>query len=287
MLSFGRIVVGLAGTPLDRELTAYAAMLAGLRHREPPSFSFVHVLGEQPDTSYEAALARIQSEVAEVFQSGNPSVPATCTVLSGTRVDRLLEFAASNAADLLLIGHHRSRSGRRSLARRLAMNAPCSVWMIPEGSRPAIDRVVAAVDFSGHSASAFGVAAAIGQAAGVEELVALHVRSGEGDGDQESLSQFTASLDPLSPRVTKLVEDNPDVAEGILGAASRNGASLIVMGSRGSSRSLSILLGAEAEQVLRHSTIPVLIVKPAGAHLDFLRELLDRDFSAQPGHPLP
>lgn len=286
MLSFRRVVVGLAGTGLDRELTAYAAMLAGFRYAEPPSFRFVHVLGEQPDASYEAAMARMESEVAAGFRPANASVPATCAVLSGTRVDRLLEFAASSAADVVLIGHHRSRTGRRSLARRLAMKAPCAIWMVPEGSHRAISRVLAAVDFSGHPASVFGVAAAIGQAAGSEALLAVHVRSGDTAGEEGSLSKFAALADPGTPRVNQLVEESADVAEGILRAASRHDASLIVIGSRGSSASRSILLGAETEQVLRHSTVPVLVVKSPGKHMDILKALLGRELSAHPGAPL-
>jgi nucleotide-binding universal stress UspA family protein len=231
-------------------------------------------------------LARIQSEVAAGFEPTGASVSATCSVLSGTRVDRLLELAASSAADVLLIGHHRSRTGRRSLARRLAMNAPCPVWMVPEGSQPAIGRVLAAVDFSGHSASVIDVAATIRQAAGSEALFAVHVRSGDAGSDDGSLSKFAALLDAATPGVNTLVEVSSDVAEGILRAASRHNASLIVIGSRGSSASRSILLGAETEQVLRHSTVPVLVVKSSGKHMDILKALLGRELSAHPGAPL-
>ena len=96
-------------------------------------------------------------------------------ILRGQRIDQLLAFAAEHETDLILVGHRRSRSGRRSLARRLAMQAPCSVWMAPEGSEPVFDRILAPIDYSEESADALSLATELAAASGVDEIHALHV----------------------------------------------------------------------------------------------------------------
>ncbi len=50
-------------------------------------------------------------------------------------------------------------------------------------------------------------------------------------------------------------------ADGILAAASEHGCDLIVMGSHGRRGITRLLLGSQANQVVTHSTIPVLICR--------------------------
>lgn len=59
----------------------------------------------------------------------------------------------------------------------------------------------------------------------------------------------------------KLHVDDRSPADGILEAAEKIGADLIVMGSHGYSGLNRLLLGSQAAKVLSHSTAPVLIVK--------------------------
>jgi hypothetical protein len=70
--------------------------------------------------------------------------------------------------------------------------------------------------------------------------------------------------------------ESSQVAEAILREAVRGNCDLIVMGTRGRSRSAAILLGSETDHVLRQAPVPVLAVKHFGAHLDLLEALLDR-----------
>ena len=84
-------------------------------------------------------------------------------------------------------------------------------------------------------------------------------------------------LDPLETRgvaVEPLVEEGYSVSGAILAAAQREGADLVVMGTRGRSPAAAVLLGSESEQVIRETTVPVLIVKPAGERDGVLDVLL-------------
>jgi nucleotide-binding universal stress UspA family protein len=218
----------------------------------------------------------------------------TCHILEGPRIDRLLEFAAREGADLVLTGHRRGRSGRRSMARRLAMNAPCSLWMVPEGATPAISRVLAAVDFSSHSAHAFSAAAGIAAAAGQARCWVLNVYFNQiavgGSGPSKELrrigeAELERFLDPLDARglrVERLVEESYSISEAILAAARRERADLVVMGTRGRSPAAAVLLGSESEQVIREAALPVLIVKPVGERDGLLEVLLSGNLRSDP-----
>jgi sulfate permease, SulP family len=142
------LLVALPRTEADAGLITYAALLARLG--AAVEVRFVHVLpvGDEAARKRDRILAEMEEEVREAFADVSETVQPYCNVLKGPLLDRLLEFAAEQQVDLIIVGHQPSRSGRRSLARRLAMKAPCSVWMVPDGSPPSIRRILVPVDFS-------------------------------------------------------------------------------------------------------------------------------------------
>jgi len=291
---FERMMVGVGHPGLEAGLLRYARML--MERISPAEIHFVHVLGPPTLTpgsafvSYDAARRELENAVARHFSDTGGRAVVRTRVLSGIRVDQLLEFAAENSCDLILVGHGRATGGRRSLARRLAMQAPCSLWMAPEGSEPQIGAVLAAIDFSEPSALALCAATFIAARGDHSECVALHVNSNDSRGREndglagacgaDALARFIAPLDPHGILVQPEFEESPGVASGIDRAARRHNASLIVLGTRGQTESVAILLGSESEQVLMESRVPVLVVKQRGERLGLLRILLDRDFAA-------
>jgi hypothetical protein len=227
---------------------------------------------------HDRALAEIVSAVGQYF----PGRGGDCRVLSGSLLDRLLEFAIEEQSDLLLVGHNLGRSGRRSLARRLAMQAPCSLLMVPRGSQPAIRGVLCAIDFSEHSAQALSTATQIAQRAGLEECLALHVVFGETRGrERAAFERFTAPLELHGVRVRPVFEQGASVAQSAMAIARTESIDLIVAGTRGQSRSASILLGSVSEQLLEETPIPALIVKQRGERMSLLEALFDRDLSVR------
>ena len=286
-------MVALARGPGDGDLIDYAAMLSGMFDRA--RFDFVHVLpppslqldrAAATHENHSDVLARLTADVGRKFKAA-PDV--RCKVLTGDRVDTLLEYAAGAGCDLVLVGHRRSRSGRRSLARRLAMKVPCSLWLVPEGSPATITRVMSAVDFSEPSAQAVSAATLVASRAGLAESAALHVffdealamyeDTGAADRvDDAGFSRFLSPLDLHGVRVTKIFAESPTVSGASLRRVEEDGIDLIVMGTRGQSASAAILLGSESEQMIMESPVPVLVVKARGERIGLLRALLDRDF---------
>ena len=274
----------------DPEIVSYARILPRLS--PDVECRFLHVLGwpgrspaEKPHLTHSQALQKLQQVVSSCYGGTN----AICQVLHGTVIDQLLETAAETVTDLILVGHKSEHSQRRSLARRLAMKAPCSVWMRPNGGPQDVRRVLAAVDFSTPSAYALSTAARIARNLETEECLALHVYFDEAMPEEaeqrvnhaeilEKFDRFLAPLDIHGIKMRSVIEASPNVVHAIQRLAQQEQADLVVMGNRGQTRSASILLGSESEHMLMETQVPVLVVKRRGERIGLLEALFDRDF---------
>ena len=282
-------MVALAHEAVDGDLLGYAALLAQIW--PAARLDCVHVLPggapppEGPGQTIEALEVHVHTFLGEAAAGR-----FRFHVLQGEPIDKLLDFSARSRADLVLMGHRRSRTGRRSLARRLAMKAPCSVWMAPEGGPVTISRILVPVDLSARSADALAMACSLASAAAIEEVTALHVYFNEAaasydEYEEELLNdketgfwRFAARVDFSGVEVKPVLVESSEITRTILRVAAEKQSDLIVMGTRGRSQSASILLGSETEHAIAQTPVPLLAVKHFGARLPFLRALLDPRF---------
>ncbi len=281
-----RFLVGLSGTEHDVALIRYARRLADLKIGR--QFDFVHVV--QPETRPDEVAAvreRVEGGVRAAFGTTDGTAAAG-RVVPGIRIDALITEAVRFEAGTILIGHRRTHSGRRSLARRLAMVSPCSVWMVPEGAAGTIQNILSPVDFSANSADAFRVAVGLARATGgcirplhvsfdptvvrYEEHVA-ELRTNE----MEQLAAFLAAIDTAGLSVVPQCEEGPDAARTSLRVAAETGADLIVMSTRGRSAAAAVLLGSVTARVIAESPVAVLAVKHYGAVLGLFEVLRERE----------
>lgn len=285
MAPYARILVPLACGDGDEELVRYAAMVS--RIQSGARIEIVHVTS-RPWSEIDDVWKRMQAAVDYLSAEAELCTEVSSHILEGDLTDRLLEFASECGADLVLAGHGRGRSGRRSLARRLAMQAPCSVWMVPKGSSEFIHRIIAPVDFSERSADSLREAIGLAFLAGVKQITALHVHFDQTTftfderdkllrGREEEV--FNRFLDPIDRRGVEIVPEfveAPSVSWAISLISGQDKDGLVVMGTRGRSRAAAVLLGSEIEQVMIESAVPVLAVKHFGASRSLLEVLLDR-----------
>ena len=296
MERFRHVLVAVTRSERDGDLIRYAAMLARLE--SAVEVRFVHVLpdggkgadaGAQDAPDHDAALEAIERLVGDAFLNVPDAVKWYCDVLKGPLVDRLLSFAAEQAVDLILLGHRPDHPpGGGSLVRRLAMKAPCSVWIVPDGSPIRLKRILVPIDFSEHSADAMVVATSMARQAGDAECLPLHVYFDEAvltyeeddaivRGQEEAAyRQFIAPIDCRGVNVTPLFVEGVNVAQTIHRIACEQSVDLKVLSTRGRSRSAAILLGSVTEGVIIAARTPVLVVKHFGAQIGLLRMLLDR-----------
>ncbi len=293
MRYFERVIVALALAPVDRDLLRHARLVRQMGH-DGTTFTFVHVLppadvvagGRGAVATLAEARTALRAAIAEEFGELDAS---TLVVRSGDPVDLLLGLAAEAAADLVMVGHRRQARGRRSFSRRLAIKAPCSVWMVPEGSPPTIASVLAAVDLSLPSAQALSLGALIASRIGLDRCTVLHVVEPRDIGFDETermnalrtIERFVSPLELHDVTVVPIVEESGSVAGVVNALVASAGHDLVVVGTRGRSPSAAVLLGSESEQVLVESRVPVLVTKEPGERIGVLRALLDRNFQGR------
>ena len=287
---FRAILIPLSLSDTDSELLQHAAFLGGIL--KPDECHFVHVCREcDPNVFDERMRALARAATAQALPA---SARYVFQVYQGPVEDHLLRHAREHHIDLILMGHQRAHSRRRALGRRLAMHAPCSVWVVPEGSRPELRRILVPVDFSENSADALLVAGVLARRAGLDRIAVLHVRFNAAtvtfenyeeieEGEQRrAMDEFLAPIDLKGLEVDMLFEEAAHVSTAVDRVAEREQLDLIVMNTRGRSTAAAVLLGSETEQVFVETERPVLVVKHRGARLSVLDALLERQL-ADPG----
>ena len=292
MHRYRELMVGLARTNADAGLIRYAAMVAELGTAE--RVRCVHVLpnssGPPPECDHDRVQAELQANVQPYCQDLSEGVEVSCDVLHGPLMDQLLAYTAERQVDVLFVGHGLQASRRGTLARRLAMKAPCSIWMVPAAAPSTLRRILVPIDFSEGAADAMRVATSLARLGGHAECLALHAYFNEAvatyEGydevmrgqEQQTYRQFIAPINCQGVKVKPLFEEGVNVAQVIGRVVEQHHVDLIVMATRGRSRSAAILLGSVTEETVLATRVPLLAVKHFGARLGVLQALLDRRF---------
>jgi nucleotide-binding universal stress UspA family protein len=285
MSLFARPLVGLSLTEPDEGVLRYAAMLA--RSFRWKDVHFLHVAPPDRSRAWDPGpwQDKLQAEVSRLFDDPALDCQLTFHAAEGSRLDNILKIATEQERDLVVLGHRRMRSGRRSLARRTAMVAPSSVWLVPEGSPPEIREILVPTDFSQHSADSLAVAVQIARAAKLSELRALHVFFDSSSvrfdehldevlgKEEEQFRKHLASVDTAGVTVDPIYHESTRPSQAILRVAERCGSDLIVLNTRGRSQAAYVLLGSTTSETLAATTVPVLAVKHYGARMSLLEAL--------------
>ena len=217
-------------------------------------------------------------------------VPYRCDIREGAPVNEILACAHDTFSDLIVIGTH-GRSGFErlvlgSVAEKVLRKAACPVLTVPHSDAvatpPLYQRILCAIDFSKCSMRALDYAMSLVQEANTHLIVA-HVFELDGTMPED----WRAILSPRSvreelktledERCEKLARAVPEqlrssctvetvMARGtpyreILRLASKQRSELIVLGIHGRSATDLFFLGSTTNQVVRHSTCPVLTMR--------------------------
>jgi nucleotide-binding universal stress UspA family protein len=193
------------------------------------------------------------------------------------RVDMHLAMLAAEAkADLLVVGTHQRAGSARlwqgSVSRGVLHHASCNVACVPrtgaaadEDVVPTFRRVLIPTDFSPLANRAIPVGYGIVAPGGIVHL--LHVITRKPGEDNPDVTERLRALVPKGA-VAKGIVTEVEVVEdenawnGIWHAAGRLGVDAICMATHGRSGMRRVVLGSQAQEVVRHARQPVTLVPP-------------------------
>jgi len=302
MYRYKKILVALDFSSKDEALIRYAKRLSDLAKSE--TISFIHVaesfdlpeqiLREYPSLAQsvdEYTRNKMKSMIENYFEEG--SGPAySLEVTEGEPISGILRMICDKDIDLVLVGKPDPGPGKHNIAEKLARKAPCSVLVVPEGSKSDYERILLATDFSDHAREALDVASAFAKAAGIKAIDAVHVynlplgyyKTGKSEQEFDAIMRRNAQIQheqwirgadlrDIALRFETIRGKRPDTK--IIEQLRDKSSDLLVLSTRGRSTGAAVLLGSITEQLIRESQIPVLAVKQKGEGLDLLDIILN------------
>ncbi|MGH2704103.1 MAG: FAD-dependent oxidoreductase [Actinomycetota bacterium] len=188
----------------------------------------------------------------------------------------IVKTAEERGCDLIVVGSkglgHPSRFRLGAVAERVAQVAPCDVLIVrttpPDGSAPAprppeYRSILVATD--GSPAAEQGVRRAYDLAGRLEASVTL-VHAGDPLVGGILLERTARSAPPQISLETERLIGEP--AEAIVQMAESGGTHLVVVGHRGLSRVMRLLLGSVSSRIAHHAPVDVLIAQGERAALE-------------------
>jgi nucleotide-binding universal stress UspA family protein len=163
-------------------------------------------------------------------------------------------------------------------------------------------RILIPTDFSKYSEEALKVAAQIARKYN-SEIILLHmlelpIQANVAIGGGKSIPEIMFYKNKAIDNLEKLMDSDylkginvseaiefKKVYEGVLDASEKNNVDLIVMGSHGTSGFDELLVGSNAEKVVRFSKIPVLVVKKEADEFKARNFVFASDFSKETRKP--
>lgn len=212
-------------------------------------------------------------------------------VSEGKPMLQVLKFATNKDVDLIIMGRKTRLEGSGSLAKTMAQKAPCSVLFLTEDDKVQVpQKVLIPMDFSSHSLLTLSFAEKISQELGAS-VIGLHIfevplgyyKTGKSFDEfaiimkkhaEDDYRKFLQQNNHGEVSCLFELKTGKGRAEMIIEHAKKQGADMIIMGSRGRTGSAAVLLGSVAETLVNsNNQIPMLIVKKKGETMGFLDAL--------------
>lgn len=134
-----------------------------------------------------------------------------------------------------------------------------------------LKKILVPTDLSPYSLAAMEFASSFGLRY-MSKLYLLHVvEAGHLEEGKTALKEFAEKNLSPEPRVEPVVKAGNPIVE-IMRFAEQEGADIIVMATHGRTGLRHVMMGSVAERVVRHSSIPVLTVKPRPLRENILKD---------------
>jgi nucleotide-binding universal stress UspA family protein len=254
------VVVGVDGSRIGLDAVRWAVAEARLRGLP---LQILHAAPYAAGSTAGTHRARdILARAFTVARRADPALPVTTHHTEQSAIPSLLD--AAQHAQLLVVGMAGGKRPEEVLIGSVALDvsgrSPCPVAVVRGGNHPVAGApVLVGVDDPATDAAALTVAFsdAHRHGSGVVVLHAGHGGAFEGSRRSEALAPWTARF-PDVPVELRILQGAPVPA--LLTAAVR--ARLVVVGTRGRRAPARALFGSTSRAVLRHCSVPVVVVNP-------------------------
>jgi nucleotide-binding universal stress UspA family protein len=268
-----RVLAALDFSPLS---AAVVERTARLPLAADASITLLHVLPEEigptlvTNATAEDAQRDLAASVAELSQRVAPGVQVSGATVTGTPFVEIIRRARDERAELVVLGRHGHRTFADALigstAERVFRQGDAPTLIVGGMPSGPYRRPMVAVDLSDTSRRALELALRVIDAQ-ADPLAVVHSWSVAGGGDPaeragSALGDFLAQFGAAAGRWRVTVRPG-DARAVILGEAARQGTDLLVLGTRGHSRLVHLLVGSVAEAVVRGATVDVLVARAA------------------------
>lgn len=206
-------------------------------------------------------------------------------------MDTIIRWAKIKDVDLIIMGRKEELEGSGSLAKGVAKKAPCSVLLLQEKRPPGLPkRIMIPTDFSDHTDMIYDFGERISEELGAE-LVPVHLyevphgysKTGKSheefaeimkENSQKDFNDFIEKFNHKPLECQFVLNDGEGPGRALLAEAKRLDADMVLLGSRGKTKSAAILLGSVATRlVVVNNVLPMLIFKKKGETMGFFEAL--------------
>ncbi|MFO7823385.1 MAG: universal stress protein [Cyclobacterium sp.] len=300
MNQFKIVMVGLDLSPLDEVLIAQIKSLSGILGIEKAYFVHVSknlILPESVSKTYPDLIApideTIKTEIEHEIEKVKPAldIPFEILVKEGNAQETMLRWSKIKDIDLLVLGRKKIKSLSDSLVNNLTQKYPHPVLLLPENEQPLkIKNIFLPIDFSDHSRVSILLAREIAEITGaiiqcchLYEVPKGYSKTGKSfdefsgimlENAKEDYSKFLGKNKFPELPCTFILKQKKDEADNIMKQAKLNQSDLLIIGSRGRTKSAALLLGSVAEKLVNSNhEIPMLVMKEEGENMNFFEAL--------------
>ena len=300
MKQFKKVMVGLDLTLLDEVLISNIKLLVPILDIE--KVYFIHfskslILPEEVTSAYPDLLApldeTIESQIKYEIEKSKPALDFNYKIIvkEGNAQDSMLRWCNIKETDLLILGRKNGKTSSDSLVKNLSQKYPRPVLLLPETPpNGQISNILLPIDFSKHSIVSILIALEISkktkaalQCCHMYEVPSGYSKTGKTfeefaaimlENVKKDFKNFLDENKLPDLSCTFILHDKKDEADNIMDFARSIQTDLLIVGSRGRSRSAAVLLGSVAEKLVNSNhDIPMLVMKEKGENMSFLEAL--------------
>ena len=301
MKQFKKVMVGLDLSQLDEVLISNIKIFVPILEIE--KVYFIHfskslILPEEVTAAYPDLLApmdeTIESQIQYEIDKSKPALDFNYEIIvkEGNAQESMLRWCNIKETDLLILGRKKGKTPSDSLVKNLSQKYPRPVLLLPETPPSGeFNTILLPIDFSKHSIVSIQIALEISkktnatiQCCHMYEVPNGYSKTGKSfdefakimlENSKKDFQKFLKENNLPDLLCTFILHDKKDEAENIIEFAESIKTDLLIVGSRGRSKSAAVLLGSVAEKLVNNNQdIPMLVMKEKGENMSFLEALL-------------